>query len=112
MNAAAGVGGPALSVYAVATRWPQVAFAATAQPYFVVIGVASLVGKFVATGWAAPALDTAAWPIVIAALVVGLAIGEFLSPRISHRVARIAVIAIAYVGGAAALVDGLVDLAG
>ena len=53
MNAAAGVGGPALSVYAVATRWPQVAFAATAQPYFVVIGVASLVGKLGATGWAA-----------------------------------------------------------
>ena len=45
MNAAAGVGGPALSVYAVATQWPQAAFAATAQPYFVVIGTASLVGK-------------------------------------------------------------------
>jgi uncharacterized membrane protein YfcA len=112
MNAAAGVGGPALSVYAVATRWPQVGFAATAQPYFVVIGVASLVGKLAATGWSAPALDTAAWPIVIGALVVGLAIGEFLNPRVSHRVARVAVIAIAYVGGAAALVDGLLDLAG
>ncbi|GAA1797886.1 sulfite exporter TauE/SafE family protein [Agromyces neolithicus] len=112
MNAAAGVGGPALSVYAVATRWSQVGFAATAQPYFVVIGVASLVGKLGATGWAAPALDLAAWPIVIGALVVGLVIGEFLSPRVSHRVARIAVIAIAYVGGVAALVDGLVDLAG
>ena len=43
---------------------------------------------------------------------MGLAIGEFLNPRVSHRAARVAVIAIAYVGGAAALVDGLLDLAG
>ncbi len=112
MNAAAGVGGPALSVYAVATRWSQVRFAATAQPYFVAIGVASLVGKLGATGWAAPALDPGAWPVVIGALLVGLALGEVLTRRISHRAARIAVIAIAYVGGAAALVDGLLDLAG
>ncbi|MCD2441192.1 sulfite exporter TauE/SafE family protein [Agromyces sp. SYSU K20354] len=112
MNAAAGVGGPALSVYAVGTRWSQVGFAATAQPYFVVIGLASLIGKLGATGWAVPALDVGTWPVVIGALVVGLALGEFLNPRISHRAARLSVIAIAYVGGAAALADGLIDLAG
>ncbi|MCD5345752.1 sulfite exporter TauE/SafE family protein [Agromyces sp. H3Y2-19a] len=112
MNASAGVGGPALSVYAVATRWPQAGFAATAQAYFIVIGSAALLGKFVATGWSWPSLDPAAWPFVIGALLVGLLIGEWLAPRVSHRAARLAVVVIAYVGGAAALVDGVLELLG
>lgn len=112
MNAAAGVGGPALSVYAVASRWSQAGFAATAQPYFVVIGAASLVSKLGATGWALPELDPGAWPWVIAALLVGLGLGELLAPRIGHGAARVAVIAIAYLGGAAALIDGALELLG
>jgi uncharacterized protein len=112
MNATAGVGGPALSVYAVATRWSQVGFAATAQPYFVVIGAASLVGKFAATGWAMPGLDATAWIWVIIALLAGLAAGEFLYPKVGHRAARAAVIVIAYLGGAAAVIDGAFELAG
>ncbi len=112
MNASAGVGGPALSVYAVATRWPQAGFAATAQPYFVVIGVASLVGKLGATGWVLPELEPGAWPLVIGALLVGLGLGELLHKRIPHHAARIAVIVIAYAGGVAAMVDGALELWG
>ncbi|MFF2275997.1 TSUP family transporter [Agromyces sp. NPDC058126] len=110
MNASAGVGGPALSVYAVATRWSQTAFAATAQAYFVAIGAAALTGKLAATGWAWPALDAGAWPFIVGALLVGLVAGEWLAPRVGHRAARAAVIVIAYLGGAAALVDGAIDL--
>lgn len=112
MNAAAGVGGPALSVYAVATRWPQIAFAATAQPYFVAIGVASLVGKLGATGWSLPGIDPGGWVLVISALLVGLGLGELLHRRIPHRAARIAVIVIAYAGSAAAIADGATKLWG
>ncbi|WP_022888835.1 sulfite exporter TauE/SafE family protein [Agromyces italicus] len=110
MNASAGVGGPALSVYAVATRWPQTAFAATAQAYFIAIGAAALTGKLAATGWAWPALDPGAWPFIVGALLVGLVAGEWLAPRVGHRTARIAVIVIAYLGGTAALIDGALDL--
>jgi uncharacterized membrane protein YfcA len=112
MNAAAGVGGPALSVYAVASRWSQTAFAATAQAYFVAIGAVALVSKLAPSGWVLPELEPGAWPWVIAALLTGLVLGELLAPRVGHRAARIAVIAIAYLGGAAALIDGLLDLAG
>ena len=111
MNAAAGVGGPALSIYAVATRWPQAAFAATAQPYFVVIGLSSLLGKLAASGWVLPDVDSAIWPVAIASLLVGLAAGEVLGSRISHAAARTAVIVIAYLGGVAAIVDGAINLA-
>ncbi|GGR20090.1 TSUP family transporter [Agromyces mediolanus] len=112
MNSAAGVGGPALSVYAVASRWSQTGFAATAQAYFIVIGSAALASKLATTGWRLPELEPGAWPWVIAALLVGLVLGELLHTRISHRAARIAVIAIAYLGGAAALVDGALELLG
>ena len=112
MNAAAGVGGPALSIYAVATRWPQAAFAATAQPYFVVIGLSSLLGKLAASGWVLPDVDSAIWPVAIASLLVGLAAGEVLGSRISHAAARTAVIVIAYLGGVAAIIDGAINLAG
>ena len=100
------------SPHAVATRWPQAGFAATAQPYFVVIGAASLVGKLGATGWALPELDPGAWPLVIGALLVGLGLGELLHKRIPHHAARIAVIVIAYAGGVAAMVDGALELWG
>ena len=112
MNAAAGVGGPALSVYAVATRWPQAGFAATAQPYFVVIGLSSLIGKLAASGWALPEVDPGVWPVSIVALLVGLALGELLHARIGHRAARGGVIVIAYLGGVVAVVDGALNLAG
>ncbi|MGV8876527.1 MAG: sulfite exporter TauE/SafE family protein [Rhodoglobus sp.] len=106
MNAAAGVGGPALSMYAVANRWPQTSFAATAQPYFIVISTASLIGKLSVTNWQIPALEPTAWLWIVAALLTGLALGEWLHSRIEPRVARIAVVTIAYVGGVVALVDG------
>ncbi len=112
MNTAAGVGGPALSVYAVLTRWPQAHFAATLQPYFVVIGATSLVTKIAFSGGEIPQLDAASWAFVIGALLAGLGLGELLHKRISHHAARIAVIWIAYLGGAAAIVDGLLELVG
>lgn len=110
MNTAAGVGGPALSVYAVLTRWPQAQFAATLQPYFVVIGTVSLVTKLFFSGGAWPELDAASWLAVIIALLAGLGLGELLHTRVSHRAARSAVIVIAYLGGAAAMIDGALKL--
>lgn len=112
MNTAAGVGGPALSIYAVLTRWPQVHFAATLQPYFVVIASTSLVTKIIFSGGELPQLDALSWVVIAGALLGGLALGEVLNRHVSHRVARIGVIIVAYIGGAAAVVDGALALAG
>lgn len=112
MNTAAGVGGPPLSIYAVLTRWPQVPFAATIQPYFVVIDVIALGGKFVATGGAFPGLDAWSWLIIVGSMLIGLACGEVVHKHISHRAARVAVIVIAYFGGAAAMANGLFAMLG
>ena len=112
MNTAAGVGGPAISIYAVMMRWPQVKFAATLQPYFVVVGTASLVTKSLFSDGALPQLDALSWLVIVAALIVGLVLGEVLNSHVSHRAARIAVVIIAYVGGAVAIIDGALALAG
>ncbi|MEV8252894.1 sulfite exporter TauE/SafE family protein [Rhodoglobus sp. NPDC076762] len=111
MNTAAGVGGPALSIYAVLMRWPQVNFAATLQPYFVIVGTASLATKAFFSGGVLPDLDVASWILIIGSLLVGLALGEVLTRHISHRAARIAVIIVAYLGGTVAIIDGALALA-
>lgn len=112
MNTAAGVGGPAISVYAVLTRWQQAAFAATLQPYFLLVATASLLAKLFFSGGAMPELDAASWLIIAVSLLAGLGLGELLHSRISHRAARLAVIVIAYLGGAVAIADALLELLG
>jgi hypothetical protein len=112
MNTAAGVGGPAISIYAVTMRWPQVNFAATLQPYFVIVGSTSLITKTIFSGGQLPELDAVSWIVIVGSLLAGLALGEVLNRYISHRVARIAVIIVAYIGGTVAVIDGAFSLAG
>jgi len=105
-NTTAGVGGPALSVHAVLTRWDQRVFAATIQPYFVVSGVLAFAAKIAG---APQELSTYAWWLwtaIVVTILLGLAAGEWVSKRISARSARLAVLALAYGGGALAIVDG------
>lgn len=110
MNAAAGIGGPAVSIYAVLSRWPQREFAATLQPYFFVIASLSLLTKLVIAPEAWPALDWWIWTGIVGALLAGIAIGEVLSSRVSARAARRAVIVIAFAGAATAVANGLSGL--
>lgn len=111
MNTAAGVGGPAISIYAVIMRWPQVNFAATLQPYFVIVSGASLATKAVFSGGQLPELDAVSWIVIVSSLLAGLALGEVLNKHVSHRVTRIAVIIVAYIGGTVAVIDGALGLA-
>ncbi|TDE88566.1 sulfite exporter TauE/SafE family protein [Occultella glacieicola] len=107
MNVTAGVGGPALSVYGVVSRWSQLSFAATLQPLFLVMGLVSLGVK-----WAGEpaAFATLGWPIwlgVAAAVLVGLALGTGLARWVGPGTARVVVIVMAYAGGVATLLRGL-----
>ena len=101
MNATAGVGGPALTVYAVATGWPQRAFAATAQLCFIVIGSATVAAKVL------PSLPVTDWAVAAAALGVGLLAGTAVSARVRPAAARTAALTLALVGSVATVVDGL-----
>lgn len=109
MNAAAGVGGPAVSMYSIATRWQHRSFAATMQPYFFTIGAFSLASKAVTAPAAFPVLPWTMWLAVAAACLAGLVLGDIAARFVPARTAQILLIVLAYLGAAATIVRGVMD---
>ena len=108
-NAMAGVAGPVTSAYAVLSHWRQRSFAATMQPFFGLLGLISFVTKAALAPGQWPMLDWWMWPAVLVAILVGQFVGELV--YMPDRLARRGVVLIAYLGSAAALVKGMIDLA-
>jgi len=111
MNATAGIGGPAVSIYALATTWPHRSFVASMQPYFLVIGLASLGAKF-ASGSTFPSLSGGVWIMVAVACAAGLVLGELLGRVVEPHVARRMLVVVAYIGAGATISRGIAQLAG
>lgn len=107
MNTLAGVAGPAITVYAEAARWPQKVYAATLQPIFLVGGALSFTVKVLSGAADITAIEPALWATTLAALVAGIAAGTKLAPRVPSTIAHRIAIALAFLGGATALVRGL-----
>ncbi|ASK65900.1 hypothetical protein CFK39_08730 [Brachybacterium avium] len=105
MTVTAGVGGPGLVVYALATQWEHRSFAATAQLHFAVLGVAALLTK-----GALPTLPVTGWALLLGMLVVGLIGGNALARRVHGARAMQWVIVIAMAGATLSLIQGLVQL--
>ncbi len=110
MSAAAGTSGPAIAVYAVATRWDPRRFAATVQPYFATIATVSLVAKLLFTPASLPDLSWAVWAVIVVGCAMGIAIGDWFAGRVPANRVRIIMIVLAYVGGTATLVRGITGL--
>ncbi|MEV8143754.1 sulfite exporter TauE/SafE family protein [Specibacter sp. NPDC078709] len=110
MSATAGIGGPAISVYAVAARWEQRSFAATMQPYFLTTGAAAIAAKMLLDPAAMPGLPLWTWGVAAAAIVSGLVAGELLAKRMPLAWARRLVIFLAYAGALAATLRGMAEL--
>lgn len=114
LNTAVGVGGPAVLLYAQATRWPQRMFAATLQPIFLTMGAVSLLTKAV-TGAASGPGGMPAWPLVVAAVAavpLGVIVGGPVARRVSATAARRTAVTVVALGATATLVRGLLDVAG
>jgi uncharacterized membrane protein YfcA len=101
MNSAAGVGGPALSLYAVNAGWTVREFVPNAQFYGLLVNLLSITAK------GAPRLAGPAWLAVAAALAGGAVIGHLLADRVPEARARRIVLLLALAGGATTLVKGL-----
>ncbi|WBP89973.1 TSUP family transporter [Kitasatospora cathayae] len=104
MNSAAGVGGPAMSLYAVNSGWTAQEFVPNAQLYGVVVNAFSLATKGL------PELSVPAWGLVTTALAVGAAAGRLLAARVPERRARMVVLGLALAGGLSTLVKGVSGL--
>ncbi|MQY36109.1 hypothetical protein SRB17_41060 [Streptomyces sp. RB17] len=101
MNAAAGVGGPPVSLYALNAGWTVREFVPNAQFYGVVVNAFSIAANGV------PRLGGTRWAAVCVAMVAGALIGTAVAGRIPERRARQLVLLLALVGGGTAMTKGL-----
>jgi uncharacterized membrane protein YfcA len=101
MNSAAGVGGPALSLYAVNAGWTVREFVPNAQFYGLLVNLFSILAK------GTPRLSSPAWLAVGAALLLGAVIGHWAADRVPERRARTVVLLLALGGGVTTLAKGL-----
>jgi uncharacterized membrane protein YfcA len=102
MNVTAGVGGPAIVLYAVSTAWEHRRFVATFQFYSIFTNLASLVAK-----GGLPHVTPVALIVSFAALAAGLLGGELLSRHVNHDVARRLAIGLALAGAVFTVVKGI-----
>ena len=103
MNVTAGVGGPALAVYAVATGWSHRGFAASAQAHFAVLSALSLAAK-----GALPSMPIAGWMVTVVAILTGVALGERLAGRFAEHALMRMVIVLSTVGAVMTIAQALV----
>jgi uncharacterized membrane protein YfcA len=102
MNVTAGVGGPAIVLYAVSTAWEHRKFVATFQFYSIFTNGASLVAK-----GGLPHVTLLELALSFGALAVGLLGGEVVSRHIDHNLARRLAIGLALTGAVFTVVKGL-----
>jgi uncharacterized membrane protein YfcA len=103
MNVAAGIGGPAIALYAGNADWPATAMRSTAQVYFLGLNVVAVI--------------TLGFPHVAgvllagcgAALVAGLLLGAAVARRVPDPLARQLTLSLAAVGGVVVLVRSVVS---
>ncbi|MFE8944417.1 sulfite exporter TauE/SafE family protein [Streptomyces sp. NPDC007856] len=101
MNAAAGVGGPPVSLYALNAGWTVREFVPNAQFYGVAVNAFSIAAN------GTPHLTGAQWAAVCAAMTTGAVIGHAIAGRIPEHRARHLVLLLALAGGATAMTKGL-----
>jgi uncharacterized protein len=101
MNVTAGIGGPAVTLYAIGARWPHRSFIGTMQAYFAVLNLGSIITKGL------PHIGTTAFLAVLGGLAVGLVVGHFAASRIAPERARTAVLVLAVAGAVGTILKGL-----
>jgi len=102
-TAVAGAGGPALTIYAVATGWPQPQFAATGQVSYATQAAAALAIKGL------PPIPATLIGAAIAAALGGVGTAHLLAHRINAGHARRAAIGIATLAAALTMIHGILS---
>ncbi|MGW4564046.1 TSUP family transporter [Streptomyces sp. NPDC004561] len=101
MNAAAGVGGPPVSLYALNAGWTVREFVPNAQFYGVVVNAFSVAANGL------PRLAPPQWALAAAAMAAGALAGHTIAARIPEHRARYLVLLLSLAGGATAMTKGL-----
>jgi uncharacterized protein len=104
MHVASGLSGPPLAAYAVGDKWEQRRFAASVQVIFAVFSIVSVALRGLPTS---PVGDV--W-LLVAATVAGIVVGTLLARLVPARIARVAMLAIAWAGATVVLLRGILAL--
>ncbi len=104
MHVASGLSGPPLAAYAVGDKWEQRRFAASAQVIFAVLSAISVALRGLPV---TPVPDVG---ILVAATIGGILLGTLLVRFVPARIARLAMLAIAWAGATVVLVRGILAL--
>lgn len=108
MNTTAGVAGPAMTVYALSTRWDHRSFAATLQPLFLCANATSVIAKLaLGTGIPPGSVHWTVWPAVAAGVAAGVLAGGRLARRVTQQRGRAIAVTVALTGGAVVLARGI-----
>jgi len=110
LHAAAGLGSPVLSVHAVLSGWPQRSFTASAQPWFVVVGLAAAALQVALQPEALLPLPWVLWLGAVLAAAVGTGLGELLLRRLTSVAARRGLLVLSVLGATSILLEGLVGV--
>ncbi len=103
MNAAAGIGGPAIALYAANAGWSATAMRSTAQVYFLGLNVVALVSL------GTPDVGLGLLVGCLVAMAAGLLLGAAVTRRTSELLARRLTLALAAAGGLVVLGKALVS---
>lgn len=110
LHAAAGLGSPALSVYAVLSGWPQRSFTASVQPWFIVVGLVAAALQVLLEPSALLPLPWTLWVGAVVAAAVGTGVGEVLLRRLTSAAARRGLLVLSVLGATTILLEGLVGV--
>lgn len=106
MNTVVGVAGPALTVYALGSRWKHAEYVAALQPLFAISGALSVAVKVVGTDLSLAGIPGLDWAVGFAAVALGVLLGIRLSRIVDRGIARRIAITVALVGAASVLIRG------
>ncbi|WP_159999296.1 TSUP family transporter [Roseomonas sp. 18066] len=100
MTVTAGIGGPAVTIYALGSGWGHRSFVASIQLYFAIVNGSAVLAKGL------PPVGPLEGGTLLAALAAGLLIGQRLAPHVPMERGRQAALALAIAGSLATMVKG------
>lgn len=103
----AGVGGPAMTVYAVLSRMDVRIFAATLQPLWVLMSIGGFLTKLAFSGNEVPTFPWWFWAGSLVAILIGMRVGTMIRVWFSDAAARRTVLVLAFIGAGLSLLTGI-----
>lgn len=106
----AGIGGPAMTIFGVLSRWPVASFAASLQPIWVMSCISVLISRSTFMGSTLPALDWWMWAIAAIGIAVGMWVGQRAVGKVNDRVVFGIVVVLAMTGAVLSVITGILEL--